>query len=277
MEQQADLHLHTIYSDGVLSPEELFQKAQDKGLKAISITDHDTIDGCVNAETVRDKFNMDFINGVELSCFENGSEYHLIGYCIDLDNQRLRRHLAEYRKIRLTRAKKIVDKLLMNNVNLSLEEILDKAGDAPITRPHIASVMTDKGFTATLKEAFIHYLGEGKPAYEAKARFSVKDGIKLINDAQGVAVLAHPGRFISQEVLYKFIESGLDGIEVVHPQHDPMMRKHYSSIANQYWLLATGGSDYHGNREYDEDNLGNYTVPISVFEKIKSQANLNKQ
>lgn len=272
MEHQADLHLHTIYSDGVLSPEELFQKAQQKGLKAISITDHDTIDGCINAESVKDKFDVEFINGVELSCFENGSEYHLIGYCIDLDNQKLRRHLAEYRKIRLTRAKKIVDKLLMNNVQLSLDEILDKAGDAPITRPHIASVMTDKGFTATLKEAFIHYLGEGKPAYEAKAKFSVKDGIKMVNDANGVAVLAHPGKYISQEVLYKFIESGLDGIEVIHPQHDYLMKKHYHNIAGQYWLLETGGSDYHGNRDYDENNFGNFTVPLSTIDKIKSQA-----
>ncbi len=277
MEKRADLHIHSIYSDGVLPPEEIFEKARKYGLKGISITDHDTIDGCINAEALKDDFDIEFITGVELSCFENGNEYHILGYLIDLDNQQLRRHLAEYRKVRLFRAKRIVDKLLMNDIHLTLDEILDKAGDAPVTRPHIASVMTDKGFTATLKEAFVHYLGEGKPAYEEKAHFSVKDGIKLINNAGGVAVIAHPGKYISQEALFRFIEAGLDGIEVNHPHHDRSMKRHYHNLASQYWLLETGGSDYHGNRDYDEVNFGKSTVSYSVIEKIKKQAlNYNK-
>lgn len=272
MKLLADLHTHTHYSDGKLSVEELLAKAESRGLAAISITDHDTVDGCVVAQEVKSKFTIDFINGIEFSCYEDGREYHLLGYHIDVHNKELLTTLDEFKKARLKRAEKILEKLKNMSLTLDIDLILQIAGEAPITRPHIAEAMIDMGYISNLKEAFIHYLGEGKPAYEAKSNFSVQRAIKLINESGGVAVLAHPGRSIPSEILYKIIEQGLDGIEVVHPMHDESLQKHYRSITSQYWLLETGGSDFHGTRDYDEPNFGKFAVPYSVVDSIRFHA-----
>jgi 3',5'-nucleoside bisphosphate phosphatase len=265
----ADLHIHSIFSDGRLAPNEIFEKAQDKGLSAISITDHDTVDGNVIANKIKKNYNVEFINGIELSTYDNDKEYHLLGYMIDISNEALISHLAEYRMARLKRAEKILEKLNQFNISLDIESLLKKAGEAPITRPHIASMLLDEGYITTLKEAFHLYIGEGKPAFEQKLRFPIDKAIRLVNDCGGVAVLAHPGNHVTQSQLYKFIKMGLDGVEVVHAIHDERMKHYYHSIANQYWLLETGGSDYHGNYDYDELNFGKYTISYSNVESIK--------
>lgn len=269
MDGYADLHLHTTYSDGVFTPEQLLKKVSEVGISAISITDHDSIDGYIQAQKYLDKYNIQIIPGIELSCIENGKEIHLLGYNIDPDNKILKNHLQDFRNGRYKRAEQILQKLknLQRPVNFSL--VLEKAGEAPITRPHIAMAMTELGYTSNLKEAFVLYLGDDKPAYVSKANFSIERGIKLINQSGGLAVLAHPARMIQPDTLYKLIKSGLDGIEIIHPTHDLATQKYYQSIASQYWLLETGGSDFHGNREYDEDNLGKFIVPLSTVESIK--------
>jgi 3',5'-nucleoside bisphosphate phosphatase len=132
--------------------------------------------------------------------------------------------------------------------------------------------MIELGITNTLKEAFLLYLGEGSPAYEAKAQFPIEKAIKLINSCGGVAVLAHPAKSITPEQLYSVIKMGLDGVEVYHPTHDSKMQGFYHSIASQYWLLETGGSDFHGNRDYDNINFGKSVVPYSVVESIKTHS-----
>ncbi len=269
MDGYADLHLHTTYSDGVFTPEQLLKKVTDVGISAISITDHDSVDGYIQAEKYLDRYHVQLIPGIELSCIENGKEIHLLGYNIDPDNKILKTHLQEFRNGRYKRAEQILKKLknLQRPVNFSL--VLEKAGEAPITRPHIAMAMTEMGYTTNLKEAFVLYLGDDKPAYVSKANFSIERGIKLINQSGGLAVLAHPARMIQPDTLYKLIKSGLDGIEIIHPTHDIQTQRYYQSIASQYWLLETGGSDFHGNREYDEENLGKFVVPLSTVESIK--------
>lgn len=269
MQGYADLHVHTTYSDGLFDPEQIFRKARTVGLGGLSITDHDTVDGCIAAEKIKNDYDIDFIPGVELSCFENGKEYHVLGYNVDIYNRELQRHLKEYRKLRFKRAQIILEKLNNFEIDVDIDTILAKAGAAPITRPHIASVLVENGFTDTPKEAFNLYLGEGKPAYQAKQKYAVEHAIKLINRSGGVAVLAHPAANVTQETLYNFIEQGLDGIEVVHPMHDLQTQRRYRKIANQYWLLATGGSDFHGSRPYDEGNFGNFIVPLSIIESIR--------
>lgn len=247
----------------------MFHKAAELGMSAISFTDHDTVDGCIIAQSYVDKYDVDFINGIELSCFERGKEYHILGYNFDLDNKPLRKHLVEYREMRLQRAEKIIKKLAKIDISVSFDAIVKKAGDAPITRPHIASALLDKGYISTLKEAFNLYLGEGKPAYQEKSQFSVQSGIQLLNNCGGVAVLAHPGKSITQENLYELIEKGLDGIECIHPTHDESLQRYYRNIASQYWLLETGGSDYHGTRDYDEGNFGRFVVPYTIVDSIR--------
>jgi 3',5'-nucleoside bisphosphate phosphatase len=269
MIEYADLHVHTIYSDGSKTPEEVVRMAEQAGLAAISITDHDNLEGCLQAQELKHKYNVEIIDGVEFSCFENGREFHVMGYNIDPDNKQLREHLKFFRDARLKRAEIILEKLKSINISIEFDSVLEKAGEAPITRPHIASALLDEGYISNLKEAFNLYLGEGKPAYQAKAMFTVEKAIRLINNCGGVSSLAHPARSISQDTIYKFIKLGLDGIECVHPMHDESLTQFYSNIARQYWLLETGGSDYHGTRDYDDDNFGRFVVPANVVESIK--------
>lgn len=265
----ADLHLHTYYSDGILSPEALLRKAADHKLSAIAITDHDSVEGCRIAMPLAKGYKIDLISGVEFSCYFDNREIHILGYAFDIDNKQIQYHLAEFRKARLKRAEIIHEKLDKIGVKFPFELILTKAGEAPITRPHIAAVLLDRGFIENQREAFSKYIGDGCPAYEQKANFHPDKAINLINHAGGVAVLAHPGNMVEQQVLYKLIKAGLDGIEVVHPCHNHELQKMYTSLASQYWLLATGGSDYHGSREFDDGNFGKFVVPYSVVESLR--------
>ena len=269
MEIKADLHTHTTYSDGILKPEELLSLAKEKGLSAISIVDHDTLDGNVVAQSICMDYGIEVIMGCEFSCFENGKEYHLLGYSFDPDDKNLKVHLDNYRIARLTRAKQIHKKLIVLGAEITFDDILETADKAPVARPHIASVLVKKGYASDLRDAFMKFIGDGGPAYYPKAVFPVEMAIKMINKARGVAVLAHPRNYVDQPTLYKFIQSGLDGIEVNHPSHSEEQRKFYHYVASQYWLLETGGSDFHGSREYDATNIGNFYVPYSVVESIK--------
>jgi hypothetical protein len=269
MSAYVDLHTHTTYSDGVLSPEQLLRKASEKGFAAISITDHDSIDGCLEAHALSKEYNIEIIDGIEFSCYEDGKEYHILGYNFDPGNTDLLRYLDEFRSSRLIRAEKIVRKLNGIGLNLSLSEVLDIAGKAPVARPHIASLMLQKNHVNSFKDAFWNFLVEGKPAYEPKANFSITQALKVLNKAGGVAILAHPGKYVSHDELSKIIKLGIDGIETVHPSHDKSTISFLKKIASQYWLLSTGGSDFHGNREYDEDNFGKFKVQYSVVNSIK--------
>ena len=269
MGDYVDLHTHTTYSDGILTPAELLEKAAKAGLAAISITDHDSIDGCIEAREFSKEYSVEIIDGIEFSCYEDGKEVHILGYNFDIYNPELQSYLAEFREKRYIRAKLIVEKLHLLDIPIEFSDIETKAGKAPIARPHIASVLNDMGVVSELKEAFWQFLAEGKPAYEPKADFTVAQALKVINRAGGVAVLAHPARYFTQDELSKIIKTGIDGIEVLHPSHDKEMINFYRKTASQYWLLATGGSDYHGNREYDDENFGKYIMPYTVVDSIK--------
>jgi predicted metal-dependent phosphoesterase TrpH len=270
MEPIADLHLHSVYSDGKLTPEELFIKAKDRGISAISITDHDSIDGNIIALDLAKKYDIDFLTGVEFSCYDDGQEYHILAYGLDVFNEHLRLRLGEFQEARYKRAEIIHQKLLSLGLNIEFDLIVEKAGKAPISRPHIATALLELGIVKHYKEAFAKLIGDGCPAYEPKIHFSVDKAIQLINECGGVAVLAHPGHMVNQSTLYKIIKFGLDGIEVIHPIHNSYLQRYYHSIASQYWLLETGGSDYHGSRDFDETNFGKFTVPIAVVESIRT-------
>lgn len=274
MNELADLHTHTVFSDGLLTPEQLLEKAVARGLSAISVTDHDTLDQCVYINSIIDDYPIEYIDGVEFTCHKEGKEYHILGYAVDLDNRQLKFHLENYRNLRYHRAKRIVEKLGKIGVILNIDFIVNIAGKAPITRPHIAAAMVQKGYAKNLKEAFTGYIGDRAPAYEPKGTVAVEKIIDMINNAGGVAVLAHPGSQITQSTLYSMINSGLDGIEVIHPVHTPELKRYYHTIASQYWLLETGGSDFHGGRDVDEANFGKLGASYSVLESIRYHAGL---
>lgn len=269
IELKADLHTHSTCSDGVLSPSDLVDKAYSRGLRVISLTDHDTTEGLTEAKQRSDDLGMVFIPGIEVSCHYSGREHHVLGYSLNPDESSLKEELIKIRQGRERRARIMTQKLGRLGYSVNFDRILEKAGNAPITRPHIADVLLEQGYIENHRQAFTELIGDYGPAYEEKMYFPIENCIKLINKCGGVAVLAHPGGFLEQSTLYKFIKFGLDGIETVHPSHNQLLIKHYQSIARQYWLLETGGSDYHGNREYDNENFGKVTISGNVVESIK--------
>lgn len=277
MKYKADLHTHTVFSDGALTPSELLDKATEKNISHLSITDHDNIDGLKIAFDIHRAKKIELLSGIELSCFENDKEYHLLGYGFDIENKDLARHILQFREIRLKRAKNMHQKLKNLGINFNFDNILEIAGTAPITRPHIARAIADAGFAENSYDAFVKFIGDGAPAYEPKDNFPVADGIELIHNAGGIAILAHPANYVDENTLRKFIKAGLDGLEIIHPMHNSVQRNFYRSIAQKYNIMQTGGSDFHGNRPSDDQNFGKEVVPINIFEQILEKTKAKKR
>ena len=269
MDALADLHTHTIFSDGAKTPCELVRMASEKGFTAIALTDHDTTNGIYEAIECGKKYGVEIIPGLEISCDINDKEIHLIGLFVDYEDEELKKYLEFFRNERYYRAKRIVQKLTAMSIEISIEEILSEARESAIGRPHIASVLYKKGLVGDYLEAFHKYLCDYAPAYERKIHISLQSAIKLINDAGGLAILAHPGK-MEEELLTQIIHAGIDGIETVHPSHSSSLYKFYSGIVEQYCLLASGGSDFHGGIKDDEENFGQFTVPYRYVEEMKN-------
>ncbi|MBI4547442.1 MAG: PHP domain-containing protein [Ignavibacteriae bacterium] len=269
MDAKADLHTHTIYSDGALSPYELITKAKSVGLETISITDHDSVSGLDEADDTGKKLNVEVVPGVELSASFDGEEVHILGYFIDYRSQSLLSALDVFRKERIQRAERIVDKLNQINIPLKLESVFATSKGNSIGRPHIATALVNEGHAESYYDAFNKYIGDGRPAYERKMAFSVEETLQLITGSGGLSFLAHPGRLVSEKMLFQIIKAGLDGIEVVHPSHSPDLIRYYRGIVNEYSLLESGGSDFHGGLKNDEGVLGQFGISVSAVETIR--------
>lgn len=260
MSLKADLHMHTICSDGIFSPYELIKKCKQKDLSVIAITDHDSVAAFPDAIEYGKEFGVEVIPGVELSALVDDKDVHILGYFLDYTNKRLLEYLEFFRVERVKRAERIVAKLNSINVPLTMESVMQKAGTGSVGRPHIASALMEKGHIQSYQEAFEKFIGNGGPAYEKKFNLSPEEAIKLISSSGGLSFLAHPGRYTSDEVLNTLIKSGLDGIEVIHPSHTPTHTSHYRGVVGEYFLLESGGSDFHGGRKNDDDVLGYYYI-----------------
>ncbi len=269
MDGKADLHLHTSFSDGALSPRELIDRARLAGLSTIAITDHDHTGALDEAYDLGKQAGIEVIAGVELSTSVGEQDVHILGYCFDHRDAGLQEHLSLFRQERLKRAERIVGKLNSLQIPLTLEAVLDQAGTGSVGRPHIANALVEEGLTGTYHEAFLKYIGFGKPAYEKKYLVTPRDAIALLSRAGGLSFLAHPGSAIDEKLLLELIAAGIDGIEVIHPSHSPERIAHYTGIVNEYFLLASGGSDFHGGRRNDREALGRYVVPTLNVEMMR--------
>jgi 3',5'-nucleoside bisphosphate phosphatase len=269
--KKADLHTHTIYSDGALTPKELLDLAKKKNLDIIGITDHDTIDGIDEAICYGNEIGIQVIPGLEISTDVEGQEVHLLGYFINHKDPELAKYLQFFRNERLERAKRILSKLEKIGFSVSLDEVQKIANNSPICRPHIAKAMVDKGIVNNFHTAFNKYIGDTRPAAEKKIHVSPQSAIKIINDAGGLAFIAHPGK-MKESILTNLINLGIDGIEVIHSSHRKYQQKFYRGIVNQYCLLESGGSDFHGGLRNDEDNFGKFFTTNTVVENIQKMA-----
>jgi len=268
--EKTDLHMHTFHSDGYHSPEKVVEKAKNQSIKIMSITDHDSVNAFSEASEYAKKFGIEVIPGVEISSDIRDTEVHILGYFVDPNNKDLEHYLNFFREERLKRAIRMVNKLNILGLDISIDDVLVFAKDSAVGRPHVAQALLAKGQVKSFFEAFYKYIGNHAPAYERKVHLSPQSAFKIITDAGGLSFIAHPGNM--PEILIKeLIDAGVDGIEVIHPSHSPEQVKFYRGIVIEYFLLESGGSDFHGGKREDDENLGKYYTSPKVVDTMRTR------
>ena len=267
-----DLHLHTTHSDGSLSPTDVLRLAHKAGVTALAITDHDIVTGIPEALAAGAELGIEIIPGVEISSRVGNSELHILGYCVQWQDQELNRRLASLRESRHSRNPQIIERLRALGLDVTYEEVRALAGTDAVGRPHIARLLMDKHYVTSAKDAFDRYLAEGRPAYVARELPSPADAIAWIRAAGGVAVLAHPTwAKVSGESLNALLialkADGLGGIEVHYSSHTKRQTREYHDLAKRLDLLITGGSDFHGITKPDIE-VGTGRGGLKVSEKL---------
>jgi len=272
-----DLHTHSTASDGSFTPRELVSLAKKIGLKAIALTDHDTVAGLEEFMQEGVRVEIETIPGVELSAHFDRGTLHILGYFLDFKNRSLLKELQKFQEARIKRNPKIVKKLQALGIPITYEEVVAASGGGQIGRPHFAKVLLAKGIVKSFDEAFERFLKKGAPAYVEKERIYPKECITLLLQAKGIPVLAHPFTLhLENEELETFIKElkdwGLAGIEVYYTEHTPEQTAFYLTLAQKYNLYITGGSDFHGKNK-EEIKLGfgygNLRVTYQILEKLK--------
>ncbi|MBN1669807.1 MAG: PHP domain-containing protein [Kiritimatiellae bacterium] len=246
-----DLHLHSIFSDGSLTPEELVAQGLKQGLTALALTDHDTTDGTARFLAACADRAVVAMAGVEISADHSPGSMHMLGYMVEPDTGDLEPLLARIRDGRDARNHAILAKLNELGIAVSMADARAFAGTDVVGRPHIARAMLERGVVSTVKDAFDRYLAKGKPAYVDRVRLSPADSIAAIRSARGVAVLAHPFTVTRdsaalKRLLRELVDAGLGGIEAYYSEHTADMTRTYLDLAKALDLVVTGGTDYHG-------------------------------
>jgi 3',5'-nucleoside bisphosphate phosphatase len=270
----ADLHLHTYFSDGTYGPEELVGLAVKHGLKAVALTDHDTMEGCERAAAACAEHGVEFIPASELTAELGDVELHLIGYFLDASNEKLRTELARFQKVRQQRIHEMAARLQSIGIPLQAEAVFSVANCRAPGRPHVARALVQQKLVGTLDEAFDRFLKKGKPAWVPKFKMSALQAIELIHQAGGLAVMAHPGLNRTDDIIPALVKAGLDGIECFHTKHSTHATEHYLEIAERHNVLVTGGSDCHGISK-GKPLIGTMRIPYVYVERLK-EAHLRK-
>ena len=280
-----DLHVHSTASDGTLTPSDILAMAVKLDLKAIAITDHDTLSGSAAALANGIPRSLAFLTGIEISAapppgYPSGSSVHVLGYGLDLLDAPLNRLLTVLKTSRENRNPQIIERLNTMGMDVTMEELSHVVGDATAGRPHIAQLMIAKGLADSINDAFDRFLGKNKPAYVEKHRVPLKDAIETIKNAGGVSVLAHPylNDLADLDAFEAFLltlkDMGLEGIEAVYPEHPESATAHYCQLALKHNLLITGGTDFHGaitpgiQMGYGD---GSFHVPYSLYENLMAR------
>ena len=260
-----DLHTHSTASDGTLPPEQVIEAAQRCGLKALALTDHDTIAGVSTAREAGNRVGIRVIAGVELSAFYEDHEVHLLAlHLSQLDA--LEKRLAKLRLMRLARAERIVEKLNALGIPITLDEVLLEADGGAVGRPHVARALIARGVVHDFRDAFMTYLGNNGSAFVPKDRLSIEDAIAIAHEAGALAIWAHPADGGRRDRLEPLIAAGLDGIEIRHPGHSGEDIKRLQALTDFFGLVPSGGSDWHGATEGPR-RLGTMNVPAEWLER----------
>lgn len=271
-----DLHMHSMFSDGTFTPEELVKEAGRQGLTAMALTDHDTTGGVTRLLEAARQSGIRAFSGVEVSADAGAGTMHVLGYGVDPANKSLIEHLRWIREGRDERNQEILHKLNRLGMRLTYEDVRVHAGADVVARPHFAQALIAKGYVRNKKDAFDRFLARGKPAYAERRRLEPAETFALIRSAGGIPVLAHPftlklvgSAFREAIALYK--EQGLGGLEVYYPEHTPDLVREYRRMTADLKMLATGGSDFHGAVSPGIEmgrGFGSLNVPDEVAEQL---------
>lgn len=276
MTNRIDLHTHSSVSDGTYSPAALACLAHEKGLSAVALTDHDTVDGTAEFRAACENYGIESVSGIELNASYE-KEMHIIGLFVNENDKDLLAALDKLRDGREKRNAEMVKKLCENGIDISEDDIRDAKDGAPlreIGRPHIARAVINNGFAESIPEVFEKYIAVGKPCYVERLRYSPEECINMIHEAGGIAVLAHP-IFISADgsvlapLLAKLTDMGLDGMECRHSAFDRDFSLLAEKLCSRFGLLRSGGSDFHGENK-PTVLLGEPAVPYEYIEAMKA-------
>ena len=267
---EVDLHLHTTFSDGRLTPNELIHLVASRGLKVVAITDHDSTESIVpSLEAAREFPQLTVIPGIELSTDIPGNEIHLLGYFIDYEDADFQRTLLRFRKTREERARKMVEKLASMGVHISWDRVVELSDGGAIGRPHIAQAMVERGYITYPQDAFPRYIGRNAPAYVEREKLTPSDAVRLVVGVGGLPVLAHPGDVSDlDQMAPELKEAGLVGMEVYYGKYPPRQVAELELMAKNLALIPCGGSDYHAFGTPGEAEPGSVGPPLQTFEAL---------
>jgi 3',5'-nucleoside bisphosphate phosphatase len=273
---RADLHVHTTFSDGVLTPAEVVEKALEMGLGAIAITDHDCAEGISEAIDAARGKPLEVVPGIEISAAAGDNEIHMLGYFIDHEDAALNETLGKMKENRIERIRNILELLKKEGLDVDEISVFKDVESGTIGRMHLARIMVESGFVKNHHEAFDKYLGDGKPCSLRHVRLDFTRAISIIRSAGGVPVLAHPGTMGRDELFDGYVSSGMRGVEAYHIKHHTPETNRYLSIAEKYGLIVTGGSDCHGMAS-GRILMGRVTVDIGTVDILKEESRKIRQ
>jgi 3',5'-nucleoside bisphosphate phosphatase len=270
-----DLHSHSNRSDGTLAPAEVMRLAASRDLAGVALTDHDTFDGLAEAATEAEGIGLELVPGIEFSAEYDGASLHILGYWVDPDDPAIDAELLRLTATRFRRGEMIVEKLRELGFDITVERVLELAGGEAIARPHIAEAMVEAGIVADEQEAFDRYISDDGLAYVPKHALQPSEALRLIGQAGGVCVLAHPAMWrgtdtVPDMLIEEMAEGGMVGLEVFHPDHDDEMRTKYAALAARLDLVPTSSSDCHGER-YGY-RMGQERTDGETFAELKRRA-----
>lgn len=281
-----DLHVHSSASDGTFSPRALLAEAKKAGLAAMALTDHDTMDGIEEAAAAAGELGIELVPGVEISTEYRGCEIHVLGYYVSAAYPRLKAMLEEFREFRATRNERMVKRLNEEGFSITMEALAEKFPDSVLTRAHVARYLCETGQLPDIRTAFAKYLGENCPCYINRPKISPVDAVTLILEAGGIAVLAHPVLYsLTEEDLRQMIlemkHAGMCGLEAVYSENTADDEAHMRALAEEYGLLLSGGSDFHGKNKPDiklGTGKGSLRIPYAFLQNLKdAKTNIKKQ
>ena len=264
----ADLHTHTHHSDGTRSPREVVDVALAHGITILSISDHDNLAAYFEIKKYADERDVTLVPGIELSCIYEGVDVHVLAYAFDATDERIEERLRGFRETRHRRGHLMVDRLRSLGYEISLARVEQLAAGGSLGRPHVARALVEAGYVASVSEAFDKLLGTGKPGYVEKERFRIAEAVSLIRSAGGVTSIAHPTLYPNHErIVPELLDSGIDAVEVLHPDVDDLNRSRYANLVRFRGKFATGGSDDHGTVKTSQ-TLGTIRVPETMIQPL---------